>query len=107
VPFIETRARTVIRASVDGFHRPRAARYRRGVDSPEGFYRDSFDYDLLRSALLDPLGPGGNRRYRSAVFDWRTDSDSDEPILEAAPNGALLFHGIFASVPSFVAFGTS
>jgi uridine kinase len=36
------RGRAVIRASVDGFHRPRE-RYRRGPDSPEGYYEDSFD----------------------------------------------------------------
>ena len=60
--------RQVIRASVDGFHLPRAARYRRGPDSPEGYFLDSFDYPALRSALLDPLGPHGARRFRSAVF---------------------------------------
>jgi len=36
--------REVIRASVDGFHHPRAVRYTRGPDSPEGYYLDSFDY---------------------------------------------------------------
>lgn len=33
--------RPVIRASVDDFHRPRAERYRRGRDSPIGFWLDS------------------------------------------------------------------
>ncbi|MGB7016253.1 MAG: hypothetical protein WBD69_09945 [Candidatus Cybelea sp.] len=99
VPFIEGHGRTVIRASVDGFHRPREARYRRGIDSPEGFYRDSFDYGLLRSALLDPLGPGGTRQYRTTSFDWRTNSNSDAPVLKAAPDAVLLFDGIFAQRP--------
>jgi len=35
--------RPVIRAGVDGFHHPRAVRYRRGRESPEGFFRDSYD----------------------------------------------------------------
>src|SRR5262245_13604907 len=66
--------RPVIRASIDGFHRPRADRYRQGANSPEGYYADSFDYDALRSALLQPLGPQGSRRFRRAVFDYRTDT---------------------------------
>ena len=50
----------VFRASVDRFHRPRAERYVRGEDSAEGYYRDSFDYDLFRRVLIDEcLIPGG------------------------------------------------
>ena len=47
---VEPLARTgrqVLRASVDGLHRPRAARYQRGVDSGEGYFLDSFDYPTL------------------------------------------------------------
>src|SRR5690242_2329341 len=55
------RERAVIRASLDGFHRPRAERYRRGADDPLGYYKDSFDYPALKTALLLPLGSGGNR----------------------------------------------
>ena len=44
VPLLETRGRPVIRASLDGFHRPRSARYQRGADSAEGYYLDAFDY---------------------------------------------------------------
>jgi hypothetical protein len=60
------RGRTVIRASIDGFHRPRAERYKRGPDSPDGYFQDSFDYEALRQELLDPFGLGGTRRYRRA-----------------------------------------
>ncbi|MHB8141980.1 MAG: nucleoside/nucleotide kinase family protein [Vulcanimicrobiaceae bacterium] len=96
VPYIERHGRPVIRASTDGFHQPRAARYRRGVDSPEGFYYDSFDYDAVRTTLLDPLGPGGHRRYRTATFDWRVDVAVDAPVREATENEILLFDGVFA-----------
>src|SRR5918912_955294 len=58
------RGRETIRASIDGFHRPRAARYRRGPGSPERYYEDSFDYAALHKELLDPLRPHGSRRYR-------------------------------------------
>src|SRR5437868_12528906 len=73
-PLIERQGRPVIRASIDGFHRPRQERYRRGHDSPEGYYEDSFDYAGLREVLLMPLEPHGNRHYRRAVFDVHADA---------------------------------
>jgi uridine kinase len=61
---LRRRGLPVIRASIDGFHQPRHVRYRLGRGSPEGYFRDSFDYDALTSGLLRPLGPGGSLRYR-------------------------------------------
>ncbi|HVE92500.1 MAG TPA: uridine kinase [Actinomycetota bacterium] len=91
--------RPVIRASVDGFHNPRAVRYRLGADSPEGFYRDSYDYDTLTRVLLDPLSPGGSGRFRRAVFDVDTDTQVDAGEEQAPPNAILLFDGIFLHRP--------
>ena len=48
----------VFRAGIDGFHRPRSERYLRGRNSPEGFYRDSFDYATFRRVLIDPFRDG-------------------------------------------------
>ena len=87
--------RSVIRGSVDGFHNPRKVRHRRGAESPEGYYRDSFDYEAMRSALLDPLGPGGSLRYRTALFDFRTDSAVESPVLVADPSSVVIVDGIF------------
>ncbi|MEA3409623.1 MAG: uridine kinase [Candidatus Eisenbacteria bacterium] len=85
----------VIRASIDGFHRPRQQRYRRGSTSPEGYLDDSFDYDAVMSCLLVPLGPGGSLCYRAAVFDFRTESPVDSPEQVADANAVLLFDGVF------------
>ena len=71
---LENRGIPTIRASIDRFHNPRAYRYRRGRESPEGYYYDSFDYNAVKSFLLDPLGPNGDLNYRPAMFDGRTDS---------------------------------
>jgi uridine kinase len=87
--------RPVIRSTVDGFHQPRALRYRRGRDSPEGFFLDSYDYRLLRSRLLDPLSPGGNGIYRSVAFDHRTDAAIHVAPRRAEPGTVLIFDGIF------------
>ena len=96
---IAARGRPVIRASIDGFHRPRSERLQRGPDSPEGYYHDSFDYPALRAALLLPLGPSGNRRYRSAVFDFRTDQPMVTQEAEAPVDAVLLFDGLFLLRP--------
>ncbi|MGH2493600.1 MAG: uridine kinase [Ktedonobacteraceae bacterium] len=99
VPVIERRGRPVIRASIDGFHRPRSQRYQRGPDSPAGYYEDSFDYPSLQSALLYPLGPQGSRRYRRAIFDVRHDVPLVTKEEQAPPNAILLFDGVFLLRP--------
>jgi uridine kinase len=91
--------RDTIQASVDGFHRPRDVRRRRGSLSPEGYYEDSFDHDAVVACLLEPLGPGGSRRYRTAVFDHRTDAVLDQPVQPAADGAVLLFDGVFLLRP--------
>jgi uridine kinase len=92
---LQRKNRPVIRASVDRFHHPRAIRYRRGPDSAEGYFLDSFDYSALRSVLLDPLGPSGDRRFRTAVIDPGSDQPVDVPEQTAAANAILLFDGVF------------
>src|SRR5579863_10097816 len=74
VPVLEKQGKSVIRASIDGFDRPRRERYQRGHDSAEGYYEDAFDYVSLREVLLLPLGPNGSRQYRRAVFDLCIDA---------------------------------
>ncbi len=96
---IERLSVSVIRASVDGFHNPQRVRYRRGRDSPEGYYRDSFNYDALVSMLLAPLGPDGSRRFRRAVFEYRKDTPVDVPLEVAAPDAVLLLDGVFLHRP--------
>jgi uridine kinase len=74
-------------------------RYRRGADSPEGYFLDSFDYTAIRSELLDPLGPGGTRRFRQAVFDYRSDRPVDVPHRTVPADAILLFDGVFLQRP--------
>ncbi len=98
-PSLAALGRPVVRASVDGFHQPRAARYRLGRDSPDGFYRDSYDYAALRRCLLDPFGPGGSGLHRVAAFDHRADRPVDMPWLQAPADAVLLLDGIFLHRP--------
>lgn len=93
------RGHPVIRASLDGFHRPRGERYLRGPDSFEGYYHDSFDYPALRECLLLPLGPGGSRRIRRAVFDARVDRPLTADVEDAPEDAILLLDGVFLLRP--------
>ncbi len=90
---LEQLGRPVIRASIDGFHHPKAHRYQRG-QSPDAYYHDSFNYPAIRSEVLEPLGPGGSGVYRPAVFDFRTDSQVESEIAQADSRAVLLFDGV-------------
>ena len=96
---LASQAVPAIRSSVDGFHNPKAIRYRSGRMSPLGFYADSYDYARLKSSLLDPLSPGGTGRYLPAVFDHNADSAIDGHPQQANPGDVLLFDGIFLHRP--------
>lgn len=96
---LRTQGSPVVRASVDGFHRPRAERYRRGRYSPEGYYLDSYDYPALRALLLDPFAPGTDRRYCSAIRDVATDAALPRRWRPTAPGVVLLLDGIFLQRP--------
>jgi hypothetical protein len=96
------RGRNVIRASIEGFLRPRIERYRRGPESAQGCYEDSFDYDRLRVELLRPLGESGSRLYRTEIYDRRTDLLVDSEQMEASADAILLFDGVFLLRPELV-----
>jgi len=85
--------RDTLRASVDDFHNPRVVRYRRGRDSAEGFYLDSFNLSALETLLLKPFA-AGEPFYRRA-FDFRLDRSV--PLIEenAPADAALIVDGVF------------
>ena len=85
----------VIRSTVDNFHNPREIRYQRGKLSPEGYYYDSFNYEKLKQCLLEPLSPHGNRQYRTAQFDHRSNAEVPSPLLTAGEDVILICDGIF------------
>ncbi len=79
--------RPVVRVSVDDFHHKREVRYQLGRDSPEGFWSHAFNYDRLRSDVIEPSR--SSRRIRTKAHDLATDADlSPEPI--TAPEGAVI-----------------
>jgi uridine kinase len=89
-------ARSVVRVSVDGFHRPRAERVARGR-GPESFYEDSYDYDAFRRAVIDPFRRG------EPVTPAVNDVDADRPVqpepVSVGAETVLLVDGIFLQRP--------
>jgi uridine kinase len=79
--------RPVVRISVDDFHNVRAIRRRRGADSAEGFWLDSFNYERLIADVFEPLRTDG--RYRPRAHDLVSDQ-LVEPPWETAPAGVVV-----------------
>jgi uridine kinase len=96
---LRARDRHVIRACIDDFLFPRAQRYRRGQYSAESCYFDAHDRAGLCRVLLDPLGPGGGRRFRHVAYDPDTDTPSCPPATTAPADAVLLFDGVFLLRP--------
>jgi len=95
----------VVRSTTDSFHRPRAERLARGVTSPEGFYLDSYQLDVIVGDLLEPFARGRSR-VRVAAFDEPTDSPVNESVV-ADPDAVLVFDGLFLHRPELNAYWTT
>ncbi|NES30168.1 uridylate kinase [Micromonospora terminaliae] len=99
---LRAQGRDVIRATIDDFLFPRAQRYPRGEYSAEGCYFDTHDYAALNRVLLDPLGPGGDRRFQHAVYDRTTDATLSPPVTTATADAVLIFDGVFLMRPELI-----
>lgn len=84
--------RELIGVSIDGFHRPRAARYAHGRDA-ESYYRHAFDYAAFRRRAIDPFRAG--REIVTAVHDVVTDERLQLDPIEPADDAILLVDGVF------------
>ena len=83
-----------VRISIDGFHRRRTERYRRGRHSPEGFFLYSYDYAAFDRHVIVPLrdGPGP---YLTASHDLDSDELLDAPAHHLAAPSVIVVDGIF------------
>lgn len=94
----------VVRASIDGFHRPRAERLARGSLSPEGYYRDSFDYPALIEEFLEPVKRStSTTSVATALYDW-TIEEPRRARVEVSPDSVVLFEGVFLFRPEIDRF---
>ncbi|HET8952474.1 MAG TPA: hypothetical protein VFN44_18265 [Solirubrobacteraceae bacterium] len=85
--------RTVVRASADDFLHPAAIRHARGRESPEGFFRDSYDLGALAARLLDPFAAG--LPFRRRVLDVAADAQVLGADEHAPADAVLLLDRLF------------
>ena len=91
----ERSGRPVIRAQLDNFMVMVEERTAYPYDSPESYYLDAWNYPAIRSQLLEPLGPGGDRRHRTAL-STPSGRPLESPPFEVAPREAILLaDGVF------------
>lgn len=95
---LRKRGKSVFRASVDDFHRPRAERYARGKTG-ETRYLDSYDYSVFRRVLIEPFRLPGSAGFVLEAFDVERDAPI-EPKWTTAPDDAILIvDGVFLNRP--------
>ena len=93
------RGAPTVRVTLDGFHRPAAARRARGSLSPIGYVEDSFDLAAFADDVLEPLGAGGDRMIVTARHDWRTDAAVAPDPVHVPEEACVLVDGVFLHSP--------
>ena len=97
------RGRPVVLIHADDFLNLRAVRHRRGRQSPEGFWLDTYDYGSLLDYALLPLGRGGSGLYRPAATDYGTDRYVEVPAVQSAADALVIVEGMFLHRDELVA----
>jgi uridine kinase len=87
--------RPVLIIHADDFLHLRETRHRRGRDSPEGFWLDTYDYEALHRCVLTPLGREGEGVYTPAVTDHKRNAPLDSKVLRAPVDALVLIEGMF------------
>ena len=94
------RGRDVIRASIEGFLRPRIERYRQGPESSRGCYEGlrSTSSDFWSSCSVRSESPAAGSTARR-IYDRQTDLLVHSEQVEARAEAILLFDGVFLLRP--------
>lgn len=90
---LELQGRESIVVQAGDFLRPASLRYEHGKDDSEAFTDDWIDVEGLRRELLDPLGPGGSRRYLPSLWDAERDRATRAEYQTATDRTVILLRG--------------
>ncbi len=85
--------------SMDGYHQPKAIRYRKGRLSADGYYEDAYDFELFAAKVLEPLGTPGPGEFLPAVFDVLADTPVEAEPQALPEDGVLVVDGTFLQRP--------
>ncbi len=95
---VEARGRPVVQIGFDAFHRSAAIRHRRGRESGEGYYRDTFDLERFAEFVLTPA-LSKPPRVRPACHDLERDQAIKPAWQPLAGNTVVLVEGVFLHRP--------
>lgn len=87
--------RSTVLIHLDDFLNVSEIRHRRGRDSPEGFWLDSYDYESLTRDVIDPLRPSGTGVYRRSSFAPSIDKAIQPAPHQCAADAAVIVEGMF------------
>jgi uridine kinase len=102
--YVSAARRPVLRASLDDFKRPWRDRHRYDRESGPGYFRNAFDYEAVRSLLLEPAGSDGAGACVLCSIDPLTQVDHSAVVTDAPPGAVLIVDGVFAFRPEINAY---
>lgn len=93
---LTTRGAKVFRASMRDFFRPRADRERAEQSGGAAYYREVYDYSLVRRVLVDPFHTAGSTGFVLTGFDAVRDQPVFQPKwMSAGADAILVIDGVF------------
>lgn len=92
---LQEKGQRVFRASMERFHRSRAAQDEFGEDTPARYYRYGFDESALRRVLVEPFRMGGSTAFVTGVFDPSRDAWVEPKWLTGPSDAILVLDGRF------------
>jgi uridine kinase len=87
--------RPAVQLSMDGYHHPRAHRYRQGRESASGYYEDAYDFEAFATFVLEPLGGVRDWRYVPSVIDLASDTGARQEPIALSEDAVLIVDGSF------------
>ncbi|WP_211096766.1 uridine kinase [Arthrobacter echini] len=87
--------RPVVVIHADNFLNPSSIRHARGRNSPEGFWKDTYDYAALMELVLDPLSSGGDGWYSPSCYHPVADRTVQAPKIHAPAAALVVVEGMF------------
>ncbi|WP_238005590.1 uridine kinase [Dactylosporangium sp. AC04546] len=92
---LRLRGRSAHVIHVDDFMHVRSVRHRRGRNSPEGYFHDSYDYESLTRYVLKPLSVSGDGWFRAGTVDRVDDVVIHGPLQYADAQTITIVEGLF------------
>lgn len=96
---ISGEGRQVLRATLDDFKKPWKDRHLYDRESGEGYYRNAYDYDVLKRLLLEPCRAQEATSAVLCSIDPLTQRDLSADAVPLAPDAVLIVDGVFAFRP--------